>query len=453
MTPFDPLSVVLVTTRFWPLADERALRAMAVARRLAGAGVQVTVLTPQWDRQWPLRVALDGVEVVRLKGAPCGGLASLRWYFHLARWLRRQRPAVVGVLGVQQEAGVALAAARRGGWPTVLFAEADDPATWEPSALGRRVAAAWRQTVVLVAPSARLAAELARRGGTQVELVPWAADTPPRQGGLARDAARRALAEVNPDLVAPPALPVVLTVAPLAPQQQLEHLIGAWPMVAARRPDARLWIVGDGPLRARLYRQIQDLDLRFRVLLPGTFDSLQELCHAADALLVPHAPLAPPLALVEGMAAGLSIFLPQSPLGNDVRAAEDRLWLFTSADRGSIAQAVLAWLDRWQPPSLHGPAAATATGQPPQASADDTQAVQLCRAPLSVPGSPPSALCTPPLAPPTTATQPNTVYTPADEGQRLATLLRRLVAALPSHPSPCDHPAPASDPPSARHGQ
>lgn len=429
MPPGDPLSVVLVTPRFWPLADERALRALAVARRLAASGVRVTVLTPQWDRQWSCQMALDEVQVVRLKGAPCGGLGSLRWSFHLARWLRRQRPTAVVVVGMQHEAGVALAAGRRGGWPTVLLAQPEDPVVGGQTALGRRMAAACRQAAAVVAPSARLAEELARWGVAPVELIPWGADTPPRQDALLRDAARRALAAVNPDLVAPPALPVVLTVASLAPSQQLEHVIGAWPIVAARRPDARLWIVGDGPLRERLYRQIQDLDLRFRVLLPGTFDSLEELCHAADALLVPAAWRAPPLALVEGMAAGLSLLVPQSPLADECPPQEGRLWRFPPADRAGIAAAVLAWLDGWQPPPPHGLAPPVGAGTLP-ATASQLQAQRTCP-PAPTLDRPPEAH----LADPAATHLAPMACSAAEEGRRLAALLRRLVEAAASSSS------------------
>jgi glycosyltransferase involved in cell wall biosynthesis len=436
--------VVLVTSRFWPLADERALRAMAVARRLASAGAGVTVLTPQWGRQWPCQMTLDEVRVVRLRGAPQGGLASLRWYFHLARWLRRQRPPAVGVMGLGHEASVALAAGRRGGWPTILLAETDDPVARGQAALGRRVMAACQSAAAVVVPSARFAEALAGWGLRRIEILPWAADTPPGQDASQREAARRALAGINPDLVAPPPLPVVLTFAALAPHSQLDHVIGAWTLVAARRPDARLWIVGDGPLRERLYRQIQDLDLRFRVLLPGTFDSLQELCHAADALLVPTASLAPPLALVEGMAAGLRVFLPRSPLGEELWSAPGgagRIGLFPPADRVGLAQTVLAWLDHWQPPRPAGPRAAPAPGRGQPGSPD----------PLGEPGGPPTssgaglppadAASTPLFVP---AAAPPGQQPPCgadDEGQKLAALVRRLVdprchAAPPRSSSP-----------------
>ena len=57
--------------------------------------------------------------------------------------------------------------------------------------------------------------------------------------------------------------------------------------MTARRPEARLWIIGDGPARETLYRQIGDLDQRFRAFLPGTFDCLDELVQASDMLLLP----------------------------------------------------------------------------------------------------------------------------------------------------------------------
>ena len=56
-----------------------------------------------------------------------------------------------------------------------------------------------------------------------------------------------------------------------------------------------------------MYRQIGDLDQRFRVLIPGTFDGLDELLQAADMYLAPAPHAAPPLALLEAVAAGLPV--------------------------------------------------------------------------------------------------------------------------------------------------
>ena len=61
------------------------------------------------------------------------------------------------------------------------------------------------------------------------------------------------------------------------------------------------------PIATVLYRQISDLDQRFRVLIPGTFDGLDELLQAADLMLVPGGCKAPPLAMLQAMAAGLPV--------------------------------------------------------------------------------------------------------------------------------------------------
>lgn len=398
MAPSEALRVVLVTSRFWPLADERALRSLALARRLTSAGCAVTVLTPQWDRRWAAQMPLDEVQVVRLPGAPRGGWSSLRWYFHLARRLRQQRPKAVCVAGMKQEAAVTLAAARRGGWPTVLLAEEDDPAWGQATPLGRRVAATCRAAAAVVVPQVALAETLTQQGLTQVQVVPWAAETPPRQDACQREAARRALAGVNPDLVATPSMPVVLTVARLEPAQQLDRLVRAWQGVADQRPDARLWIVGDGPLREALYRQVRDLDLRFRVLLPGTFDSLRELLYAADALLVPAMRPCPPLALVEGVAAGLPLLLPEGPLAASWATVHPAVVRFPPDDAVATARAILDWLGRWQPPPGNRTGLAGSGCQETGAAAPfQRNGVASC--PLD----------------------------PGEEGQRLAGLLRRLI--------------------------
>ena len=86
---------------------------------------------------------------------------------------------------------------------------------------------------------------------------------------------------------------VALAVGRLDAAHRFGDLVRAWRIVTARRSEARLWIIGDGPERDTLYRQIGDLDQRFRVLLPGTFDCLDDLIQASDMLLIPSASAVP----------------------------------------------------------------------------------------------------------------------------------------------------------------
>ena len=119
------------------------------------------------------------------------------------------------------------------------------------------------------------------------------------------DAARTALATANYDLATTANAQVALAIGRLDAEHRFGDLVRAWRIVTARRPEARLWIVGDGPEREELYHQIGDLDQRFRALLPGTFDCLDELLQASDMLLVPAPHAIPPLVMLEAQAAGL----------------------------------------------------------------------------------------------------------------------------------------------------
>jgi glycosyltransferase involved in cell wall biosynthesis len=98
---------------------------------------------------------------------------------------------------------------------------------------------------------------------------------------LGREQARQALA------LPQGAGQVLGAVGRLVESKGFEMLIEAFAKGAAGRPDMRLAIVGDGPLRAGLQARINELGLTDRVHLCGHHDDLQQLYRAFDWLLVP----------------------------------------------------------------------------------------------------------------------------------------------------------------------
>ena len=83
--------------------------------------------------------------------------------------------------------------------------------------------------------------------------------------------------------------------------------------IARRRPDARLWLVGEGSLRSALRRRIEGLNLGGRVVLVGVFDQVDELLAAADLFVRPTLEAGTSLALLEAMAAGLPVVASDIP--------------------------------------------------------------------------------------------------------------------------------------------
>ena len=128
-----------------------------------------------------------------------------------------------------------------------------------------------------------------------------------------RAAARRALAEVNEDLRVPAHMPVAVCLGQFQPASDFEMVVKAWKQVSEQWPYARLWLIGDGPQRERLYREVRAGDLIGHVVMPGTFDSVDDVLQAADLLILPSTSCKEPLSLCEAMAAGLPVVASDAP--------------------------------------------------------------------------------------------------------------------------------------------
>lgn len=134
----------------------------------------------------------------------------------------------------------------------------------------------------IAAVSRTLAQALEQALGRSVDSLRVALD--PQVFGAAlfeRDHARRLLA-----IVQRPG-PVFGAVGRLVESKGFEMLIEAFAQVHRQQPDARMVILGDGELRARLNARIQALGLGDSVQLCGYRPDLSQLYRAFDWLLVP----------------------------------------------------------------------------------------------------------------------------------------------------------------------
>jgi glycosyltransferase involved in cell wall biosynthesis len=344
-----PLRLAFAAPRFWPLMGDGPEHWLALAESLAAAGHAVTVVTPQWKRTWPRQMAIGRVALVRLRGSGRGGWSTLRWMYSLASWLADQK-GLEGVIaaGLRHEAYVALGAAAKVRLPVILLAGEGDLAWQRTATFGSRIATRCGAAQAIVAASKTLADELVQSGYSReaITIIPRRAAVCPPTSAKARDAARSALAAVNYDLATTSTAPVALAIGRLDEQHRFGDLVRAWRIVAARRSEARLWIVGDGPERERLFRQISDLDQRFRVLIPGTFDCLDELLAAADLLLVPGEHTMPPLAMLQAMAAGLPVVAADAPAIRECLVHDQTGLLHPRGEFKAIAELVLQLFDQ-----------------------------------------------------------------------------------------------------------
>lgn len=122
-------------------------------------------------------------------------------------------------------------------------------------------------------------------------------DLPPRDERVRR---RRALGIDDRHVV-------LANVARFYPEKAQDALLRSFAVLRARHPDVRLWMFGTGPLEAPLRAQCTQLGLDDDVRFVGFADDLSSLLPLLDVQVHPTHAEGVPLALCEGLAAGLPI--------------------------------------------------------------------------------------------------------------------------------------------------
>jgi glycosyltransferase involved in cell wall biosynthesis len=99
----------------------------------------------------------------------------------------------------------------------------------------------------------------------------------------------------------------VMFVGRLAPPKRADLAVAAFAVLRKRSPTATLLIVGDGPDRPAIERQIAELGLTEDVQLLGDRDDVPALLRSARCLLLTSDYEGCPLTVIEAMAAGLPV--------------------------------------------------------------------------------------------------------------------------------------------------
>lgn len=157
-------------------------------------------------------------------------------------------------------------------------------------------------------------------------------------------AARAVRPGLRERLALPPGAPLVGTVARLVAQKRPEHFVRVCAGVARDRPDAWFVLVGSGPLRAKVLRQVAQAGLgpRFRHVpaLPDVAALLGEL----DVFVLTSRFEGAPYTPLEAMRAGVPVVLSDVVGNRDVVEAGCSGELFAPGDVAGMAAAITALL-------------------------------------------------------------------------------------------------------------
>lgn len=298
--------VAMVARRFWPHAgsDTSAL-ATRLAVDLAQSGYSVRVVAPHHRREKPGHFTYRGVDVRRPMSPPRSEWVSGRYARQWAHWLQQHAgdADVIVAVGAREEAVAAISAAKKMQVPLLLAPITEGPendsVAWGQGAAARRYLQTFGKADRIVVGDPSSVRMLVSQGIASERIVAIApgirsisGDAPQgvpageeRRSTSKRGTARRVLGAVNLDLAADVDVPVVLCDSGMVRGGPIECLVeSAMPLVRSF-PTLRLWMVGDGPSRSRLYDRLRGDGVRQSIAMPGSFCDAEDLMSAADVFV------------------------------------------------------------------------------------------------------------------------------------------------------------------------
>lgn len=134
-----------------------------------------------------------------------------------------------------------------------------------------------------------------------------------------------------------------VTVGRLSPEKNQARLIAAFADVHARHPEARLLLIGDGPLRARLEEDIRMRGLDGVAVIAGRVANPFPLVAAARAFVLSSNYEGQPMVLLEAAALGLPVITTDFASSADALPPENAV--VVPQDAGALARAMLDIVD------------------------------------------------------------------------------------------------------------
>lgn len=335
----SPRQVVIFTEWLTPGGIERVLALLA--NGLVEAGVEVDLVAPRWE--CPFAETLDP----RVHRVDLGSRRMLTALPGLVRHLRRCQPAAL--LSAHDHANlvalwaVAIGRARSRTAISIhnVLAEQTSSEPWRARLTAPLLARAflpWADRVIAVSdPVAEAFCQFTRIPRARVGVIHNPV-IPPELPIAAR-------APTDDPWFAAGERPVIVSAGRLVAQKNFGLLLRAFATVRAGRA-VRLVILGEGPLRADLEREVRDLGLGAEVRLPGHVANPWSLMSRAAMFVSSSKFEGLPTAVIEALACGVPVVATDGAGGTREALSGGRFGrLVPSDDPAALAAAMIATLE------------------------------------------------------------------------------------------------------------
>jgi glycosyltransferase involved in cell wall biosynthesis len=311
---------------------------LRLARDWVGQGYEVDLLVLQ--NEGPLReLVAPGVNVIDL-----GADRIRRGFFPLVRYLRERRPHALHAI-LWPVTALAILARGCARVPTRIVTGDHTFLSNQHSHLPLTMALL-KATTRFVYPHADV----------RVIVAGEAADDLAAMSGMRRDSIEVIYNPVEgppPGTASTPAIEAlwrgargrVITVGTLKSPKNHLRLVRAFKTVAAAAPDARLMIVGEGPLEGEIRALAAELGIADRVILPGFTSDPWPYYASADMFVLSSDYEGLPLVLIEAMRAGLTIVSTDCKSGpREILDGGEYGRLVAQEDEAGLARAIVEGL-------------------------------------------------------------------------------------------------------------
>ncbi len=401
------LRIYIVIGTFLPMVGGSEKQALAHGRSLRERGFMTTIITLRHDRNWLPREMIEGVPIIRVAGVLLGGreklpgplrkvlylLALLVMSCTLLRHRRRYdvihlyhlgleslpvalvcwligKPLIVSVRGADSGKSTNLPSKKSllaGPLDAnVLWLEVDERATHEGDLvmlerMGKPIvrftcSLLQRVHAVIVIISSRMKDYLAVHDFNlpDIQLIPNGVDIT-RFHPTAADTSNLAIIAQQDERAH-----VVVCVSKLRYQKGIDVLLQAWNLVHKQAPEARLIIVGNGPLQNQLEHMAEALGIANNVEFAGLQSDIPAQLHRGSLAVLPSYWEGMPNAVLEAMALGMPCVATRVSGSEDIIQHGVNGLLVEPADYQSLAEALLHL--------LYNPALARRYGQAARAT-------------------------------------------------------------------------------------
>lgn len=295
------MKVAIVIHGYPPRIGGAERQVSALAPRLLTAGLKITVITRRLPDTVPFEIR-DGISIYRLPAPGPKAIGSLLFTLRSISLIKTTGPDLIHAHELISPATSAWASNRTFGIPFILTPHLSGPkgdvGRMHGKFLGTvRLKQLVRHAAAFVSISNDIDNELESIGVPKEKrrFIPNGVDV---DRFLPANASKKQ--ELRRKMNLPAKAPIAVCMARLVPIKRLDLLIAIWPQVRSENPDARLMVLGSGPLEASLRDKAGE-----GITFWGNQEDVVPFLQVSDAFVLASDDEGLPMALLEAMSCGL----------------------------------------------------------------------------------------------------------------------------------------------------